>query len=144
VVGLCYCLYLFIAERKYKNVHSVTIKNPFELGPALKFGLLFIVIMFISKVAHLYLGNTGIYLSSFVAGLADVDAIALSMARLSKGIESIDLTIATQAIILATIANTVLKGGFVLIGADPSLKKAILPGFILMLGVGVVVLFTIA
>ncbi len=37
------------------------------------------MILFIAKVAQVYLGNTGIYLSSFVSGFADVDAVALSL-----------------------------------------------------------------
>ena len=143
VFGLCYCFYLYQSERANKNDHAVTIANPFELGLALKFGLLFTVILLISKVAQVYMGNTGIYLSSIVSGLADVDAIALSMAKLSAGVGGIDPVVAVRAIVMAAMANTLLKGSFVLFSGAPALRKAILPGFIMMLVSGVVMITVI-
>ena len=132
VVGLGYCLYLFLAQRSDKQ-EEVAFINPFELGPAMKFGLLFSVILFISKIAEVYLGDTGIYISSLVSGLADVDAIALSMAELGYPKGQIAANIAARAIVLAAAANTFSKGGIVIIGGSPALRRAIAPGFVLML-----------
>jgi len=138
--GIC-CVYLFIRERSRKPSHTLTFSNPFELGPAIKFGLLFTAILFIAKAAQIYLGNTGVYLSSFISGLADVDAIALTMARLSIPGGGVSMRIATQAVVIAATANTLLKGLIVMIGAAPELKRTVLPGYLVLLGTGVAMLF---
>ena len=59
-------------------------KDPFRIIPALKFGAFFAFVLLISKLASIYFGDAGIYAASMVAGLADVDAIALTMATLAK------------------------------------------------------------
>jgi len=111
----------------------VDFSNPFELGPAVKFGLLYAVILLISKAAQTYLGDTGVYLSSAAAGLTDVDAITLSMAELGGKAGGLGLDVAARAIVLAAMSNTVVKGGVVLVSGSPSLRRALLPGFVLML-----------
>lgn len=137
--GLAYSLYLFFTQRPNQQ-GEVSFSNPFELGPAIKFGLIFTVILLISKAGQVYLGNTGIYISSFVSGLADADAISLSVARLSTEPGGISLTVATRAIVLAAIANTVAKGGIVLGGGSAGLRRAILPGFLLMVSAAIIVM----
>jgi len=141
-VGLAYGVYLYFAQRTDEE-GDVAFANPFELGPAVKFGLLYAVILLVSKAAQMYLGNTGVYLSSVVAGLADVDAITLSMAELSRAAGGVDLTTASRAIVLAAMSNTVVKGGIVLTSGSPALRRALWPGFVLMLVTGVGVTFLI-
>lgn len=94
------------------------------------------MVIFISHLTHYYLGEGGLYLSSIISGLADVDAITLSMAELSQA-GGIDLNVAGNAVILAVMSNTVVKGGLVLMLGAPALHKAILPGLGLILaGIG--------
>jgi uncharacterized membrane protein (DUF4010 family) len=118
----------------------VRFSNPFELGPAVKFGLLYAAILMISKAAQMYLPTAGVYLASIVAGLTDVDAITLSMAELSStgGLEQ---GIAARAIVLAAMSNTVVKGGIVLSSGSRALRKSMLPGFVAMLVSGIGVAF---
>ncbi len=141
-VGLAYCAYLYLSQRTDEK-GDVTFANPFELGPAVKFGLIYAVILLVSKAAQTYLGDTGVYFSSVVAGLADVDAITLSMAELSKAVGGLGLNTAARAIVLAAMSNTVVKGGIVLMNGSPTLRRVLLPGFVLMLitGIGVAFLF---
>lgn len=82
-------------------------KNPFSLRPALIFGLLFVVILFASKIAEIYFGNSGLYITSIISGVADVDAITISLALLAKNTISPD--VAVTAITLAAISNTIIK-----------------------------------
>jgi uncharacterized membrane protein (DUF4010 family) len=140
LVGLAYCVYLYLSQRT-REEGDVVVSNPFELGPAVKFGLLYALILLISKAAQTYLGNTGVYLSSIVAGLADVDAITLSMAELSRAAGGVDLITAERAIVLAAMSNTVVKGGIVLTSGSSALRRALLPGFVLMLVTGIGVAF---
>lgn len=135
-VGLAYCAYLYFSQRPDQE-GGVEVSNPFELGPAIKFGLIYGAILLVSKVAQVYLGDTGIYLSSAVSGAADVDAITLSMAELSQASNgSVSQDTAARAIMLATMSNTVVKGGIVLWSGSPSLRRVILPGLLLILVIG--------
>jgi uncharacterized membrane protein (DUF4010 family) len=141
VMGLIYCVYLYFSQRTDEE-GEVEFSNPFELGPAVKFGLIYALILLISKAAQMYLPTAGVYLASIVAGLTDVDAITLSMAELSST-GDLGLSTAARAIVLAAMSNTVVKGGIVLSGGSPALRKALLPGFVAMLvaGIGVAFLF---
>lgn len=142
VVGLAYGVYLYFSQRTDEE-GEVVFSNPFELGPAVKFGLLYAVVLLVSKAAQMYLGNTGVYLSSVVAGLADVDAITLSMAELSRAAGGVSLITAQRAIVLAAMSNTVVKGSIVLTSGSPALRRALWPGFALMLVTGIGVAFLI-
>jgi uncharacterized membrane protein (DUF4010 family) len=133
VVGLVYCVYLLLSHNAEGKHQDMTFSNPFELGPAIKFGFLFLLILFISKSAQIYLGTTGIYLSSIISGFADVDAITLSMAELSKGNEGMELHLAGRAIVLAAVSNTFAKGGIVLALGSANLRRSILLGFLMMM-----------
>jgi uncharacterized membrane protein (DUF4010 family) len=134
VVGLLYCGYLFISQRTTEK-RNIEFSNPFDIKSAIKFGLLYGLILLISRAAQIYLGDTGIYISSIISGAADVDAIALSMAELSKtGV--IDLSIASNAIILAAMSNTTVKGLVAIFGGSIALRKPLLPAIFLMLTFG--------
>ena len=98
---------LYFWSRKSPSRVEMELKDPFNLVPALKFGAFFAFILVVSKVASLYLGNAGIYATSIISGLADVDAITLSMATL--GGTEISQKVAVDAIILAAISNEVAK-----------------------------------
>ena len=135
LVGAAYAAYLYLSQRT-KTQEEVAFSNPFELAPALKFGLLYAVILLVSRAAQIYLGDPGIYISSLVGGLADADAITLSMAELSSGSGDLDPGTASRAIVLAAMANTAAKGGIVLASGTAALRRALLPGFVMMLVVG--------
>jgi uncharacterized membrane protein (DUF4010 family) len=135
LIGIGYCIFLYFSQ-KSEEEGDVTLDNPFELGPALKFGLIYAGILLISRTAQLYLGDLGILASSVLAGLADVDAITLSMARLSQTDAGLEISTASHAIILATMANTVVKGALVLFSGSKGLRRAMIPAFLLMLAAG--------
>jgi len=42
------------------------------------------------------------------------------------------MTVAAQSIVIATIANTIAKGAIVIIGGASPLKRALLPGMLLL------------
>jgi uncharacterized membrane protein (DUF4010 family) len=93
---------------KGKATEGVPFRNPFELKSALAFGLLYAVILFIAKAATEYVGPSGLYASAVVSGLADVDAITLSLTELHRGGTSD--AVATTGIVLAVATNTLVKG----------------------------------
>ncbi|MBU0460711.1 MAG: MgtC/SapB family protein [Nanoarchaeota archaeon] len=83
--------------------------SPFTIKPALKFGIFFAVILALVKIGHFYFQTKGVYLVSFISGFADVDAITVSLANLSK--DSLSLAVAKQGIVLAALTNVAVKGG---------------------------------
>lgn len=89
------------------NIKPVLINNPMEFWPAFKFGLLLALIMLLSKALLYWLGDSGIYLLAALSGLADVDAITLSLANMAQS--EIQPRLASQAIIMAVIVNTLVK-----------------------------------
>ena len=99
--------------------------NPFELGEAIKFGLLFGVVTVVAKAAEVYLGETGLYIAGAVAGLTDVDAISLSMANLAAA-EPASLTIAARTIVIAVVSNTLTKTGMAVFLGAPALRRTLL------------------
>ena len=54
-------------------------------------------------------GSAGLYLSSVLAGLTDVDAITLSVVDMHRG--GLPNATAATAIMLAALTNTVVKSG---------------------------------
>lgn len=139
VVGLIYGIYLYLGPTA-EDEEDVQVSNPFELRPAITFGILYGVILIVARAAQVYFGDTGIYLSSIASGLADVDAITLSMTELSRS-GNLALPTAARAIVLAVVANTVVKGGIVLASGSQALRRTVLPGFILILGVALIAAF---
>lgn len=100
--------------------------NPFSLGDAIKFGGLFAVVIFVAKAAQVYFGNTGLYLAGALAGLTDVDAIALSMANLAQQ-DPASSGAAARTIVIAVISNTMVKCGMVIwLGASSMRRTMIL------------------
>ena len=63
---------------------GVDLKNPFSIGPALKFAAFFVGILFVAKLATVHFGDRGLYVAAALSGLADVDAITLSMAEQTR------------------------------------------------------------
>jgi len=141
VAGLAYSAVLYRMEKKGQKKETVDFTNPFELGMALKFALVFSVILVISKAAQIRFGNAGILFSAFLLGLADVDAIVLSMTSLSAEPAGLDGATAAQAVILAAAANTMLKAAVVAVGGSAALRRMVLPGFVLITACGVVAVF---
>jgi len=101
------------------------LNNPFELGPALRFAALLVLILFLVEAGRYWLGDTGVYLVSVLAGLTDVDAITLSLARNALG--QLDDRVATQGIFLAAASNSLVKGGLILVIGGGRLALMTLP-----------------
>jgi uncharacterized membrane protein (DUF4010 family) len=87
--------------------HALTLTNPFELRVVLEFGALLAIIMALTKLTAEWAGSQGAYLLAIVSGLLDVDAISLSLARLTPG--GLDPRTAALAILLAVTANSAAK-----------------------------------
>ncbi|GAB4473391.1 MAG: MgtC/SapB family protein [Anaerolineae bacterium] len=103
--------------------------SPFALGPALQFGAIFAVVLFVSAAAQEYLGAAGIYLSSVVGGIAGLDAIALTLAKLTTN--SVAQDIAVRSVGLAAGANMIFKGLIATLLGSGEVSRYVLPLFVL-------------
>jgi uncharacterized membrane protein (DUF4010 family) len=135
VVSLGACYWLWQKHRQQERGEVRPGDNPFELDAAIKFGLLFGVVVVIAKAAQVYLGDAGLYLAAAIAGLTDVDAITLAMANLAHSDPS-SLQIAARAIVIAVMANTMTKSGMAIGLGSPELRRITLPIAALLLVTG--------
>jgi len=125
-VSLGICFLLWRRGRSSERAEVEAGHNPFELGEAIKFGGLFAVVIFIASAAQVYFGNTGLYLAGALAGLTDVDAIALSMANLALN-DPASSGPAARTIVIAVISNTMVKCGMVIWLGAITLRKTMIP-----------------
>lgn len=136
IAGLAASFVLWQRNRSRKTGAVVVGANPFELGEAVKFGLLFGGVTVAAKAAEAYLGEAGLYLAGAVAGLTDVDAISLSMAnRAASNPES--TAIAARTVVIAVVSNTLVKTGMAASMGAPSLRRTLVPIAALLLGAAV-------
>jgi uncharacterized membrane protein (DUF4010 family) len=135
---------IFYTRKKGESTGDITekdmhLKSPFQLGSAIKFGLLFGAMLFISKFANLYFGNSGIYLTAFLSGIADVDAITVSMANLSRE-GSITASTGAFAIVIAAMTNTASKSLIVILFASKEVRKRIVFTMFFIIAAGILAL----
>jgi uncharacterized membrane protein (DUF4010 family) len=119
---ICWMLWRRRRAGRRGEVHAGA--NPFALGAAIRFGLIFGVVTVAAKAAQVYLGETGLYLAGAIAGLTDVDAIALSMAQLAAT-DAASAEPAARTIVIAVAANTIFKAGMAGFIGAPELRKII-------------------
>jgi uncharacterized membrane protein (DUF4010 family) len=113
---------------------AIVFSNPFELGSALRFALLFAIVLVGSKAATVYLGTAGIYAAGVLAGSTDVDAITLSMAKLAGG--TVSHQVAATTIFLAAASNTVVKGAMASLAGGLRFGRRVFAGQLAALAAG--------
>lgn len=141
LAGFSSVLFIYLSESKQKKVKKkVDFNSPFALVPAIKFGLFFAFVLFIAKLLQILLGNSGLYLAGLLSGLADVDAITISMASLSLA-GDISAKAAVTTITIAVCSNTVVKGGIAYLFGGKEYGRWIISIFGIILAIGLAVLF---
>lgn len=121
-------LYFYYLEKKVKKSNtSIPLGKPLNLTGALVFGVIYTVIIFAVAYASVTFGDRGIYITSGIGGLSDIDAITISVSKLSK--DSISILAAQNAILIATIANTLVKAGISLWAGSREIRKYIYIGY---------------
>jgi uncharacterized membrane protein (DUF4010 family) len=140
-VGLLYWQTRQQAEPGPDEEPSRKSRSPFALRPALQFGLVFAIVLWVSKAAQVYLDDAGVYLSGLLGGFGGLDAVTLSMARLSR--TAITETVAVRSIALGVAANMLFKGGIATFLGTNEIRQAIFPLFIVAAAASVAVAFLV-
>ena len=131
VPALGYALYLKVKEFRNHQQKSADFTNPFKLLPAIKFGVIFTCVMFVANAARVYLGSGALLACSFLGGAAEMDAVAFSVIdmNLKSGLAVRELVL---ALLFASLANTITKGGLVFFLGAKSMRRPILPAVVLI------------
>ena len=88
---------------------KLELSNPLELGSALKLAAFMAVVLVAGKLLQQAYGGAGVMMLAAVSGLADVDAVTVSIARMS--LADLGLGSAALAIGLAVAVNALAKVG---------------------------------
>lgn len=101
---------------------------PFDLGTALGFGAFLAVMAVLVPLTQQWIGTGGIYVLSAISGLADVDAMVISLANMhgSPGLSSGTTVV---ALCIATLANMVTKVSMAWSTAGASMGRPLLKGY---------------
>ena len=103
----------FYIWRKHTTDESISqprlTQNPLNLASALVFGVLLTAILLLGEFLKEAFGDAGIYALAATSGVADVDAITLSLTRMSNN--GLGMEAAVLGIVVAASVNNLVKSG---------------------------------
>jgi uncharacterized membrane protein (DUF4010 family) len=104
---------------------SVTPPNPLQLGTALTFALLFVVVALASSWVSTSFGQHGVYALAAITGTTDINPFVLSLAQ--GGVTDMSLRALATAILIAVASNNLLNAGYALLfgGVQACLRPAL-------------------
>ncbi|WP_323751131.1 MgtC/SapB family protein [Marinobacter sp.] len=103
-------LFIWRTSSKQKQVSQPTLsQNPLNVASALTFGLLLTAILLLGEFLKGAFGDAGVYALAATSGIADVDAITLSLTRMSNN--GLGMEAAVLGIIVAASVNNLVKSG---------------------------------
>jgi len=125
IPGVVWALWQYRQHRAAPTqVGTPPLVNPLSLSLAIKFGVVYALVVFFVKVASQNLNPMWVYGVSFLSGLTDMDAIAISSAQaVSNGTLSVE--VAARCIVIGALSNTLVKAGLALTLGAPGFRRAI-------------------
>ncbi len=135
IAGFASALVLAPVAKKHTGVAESTFRNPFSIRPALEFGVVFTIVLLVTRIAKHYAGYSGQMVVSAISGLVDVDAISLTLA----GFVQAGTSAARDAVIGLTLAagvNAIFKSGVAQSSHQPAFYVRLMVGFAIMFAVG--------
>ncbi|HNY29552.1 MAG TPA: MgtC/SapB family protein [Fibrobacteria bacterium] len=122
--GIGVLLALTVPRRASSQEGVDSLKNPFEILPALLFAGFFTLFWVGTAVVRQWLGGSGLVVLALIVGAVDIDPFILSVAK-GGVVEPILLA----AILMSMLSNTVAKGAYFGSLAAPVRKQAFLRYF---------------
>jgi len=120
---------------------NIKLGNPLNMLNAIGFGVVYVVILFAVFYSNQFFGESGLYYSALIAGLADTDAITISMSKFS--LDGNKLTLASSVIIAATISNMLVKLGITAFKGSKAAGKLVGYAFGSVILVGIIYILVI-
>jgi uncharacterized membrane protein (DUF4010 family) len=136
LVTVATALWLLRRSQAAAAAAPVSLKNPFSLVSAIKFGLLFAGVLLVMTIVQQRFPSGGTYVVAALAGTSDVDAITLSMATLAQSGQA-SLGTAALSILIAVLSNTVVKCGMSAGLGGPRLRRSALLLTAVLVAIGV-------
>ena len=102
-------LFYWWSMRRSEAGTAARLSNPLEIKTAVSFGALLAVVMLLGRALQAWLGEAGVLMLATASGVADVDAITLSLARMSQ--DELAIRVAVTGIVIAGAVNSLVKGG---------------------------------
>ncbi|OJT00958.1 MgtC/SapB family protein [Marinobacter nauticus] len=96
-------------SRQFQVSQPSLSQNPLDPSSALVFGLLLTAILVLGEFLKNSFGDAGIYALAATSGVADVDAITLSLTRMSN--DGLGMNTAVLGIVIAAAVNNLVKSG---------------------------------
>jgi uncharacterized membrane protein (DUF4010 family) len=113
-----------------KEQPKLEISNPLQLGTALKFTAFIAAVTLATKTLGNMAGGAGAYVVAAISGVADVDALTISMARLG----GVVVETAVFAILIAVSVNTIVKVGMAVWAGNPRIGTYV--GIVSLVAIG--------
>jgi len=120
----------------FQKPERVKLTSPFEIVPALKFGAVFVFVLFALAIGQRYFGNSGVYAAAFLSGVIDIDAIVLSSLESVK-LGELSSVVAYNAIAIALFTNTLVKVGYVGVMGSRDVFRKVLFATVLVTVIGI-------
>ncbi len=111
LAGLAVSALLFRSNKEMKGVVDYVDKNPLELGTALLFAFLFVIMMILTQLVSKEYGSGGLQVLSFLVGFTDIDPFVLSLLTGKYGVNTIEVT---SLVMIAAGSNNLLKAFYAL------------------------------
>ncbi len=123
----------FVALRHGRNAEGSVpeIKNPLDLGSAIKFGLLYAAVVFLIEKTGESAG-TGFFAVSFLSGIPDTAAVVMSLSNQAQAGQTA-FPLAALGVLTGVLANTIVKFGIALFVGRGAFRKYVSTGFGAML-----------
>lgn len=130
-----------VRNARFGGSTELSLHNPFELKIALQMGAILAAVMLLAKALSAWFGDAGVYVLAVVSGIGDVDAITLTLSRMSG--DEIQALTAVTGITLAGIMNTLTKVGLAWGVGGMQLGRYVALRFAIILFTGLLGLFVI-
>lgn len=114
------------------------VSNPLALGTALSFGAILALVVLGTHYLETWFGDAGVYAAAALSGSNDVDALTISVARMT----GTDLTgaVAVNAIFIGVSVNTAVKAGIAALVGGIGLGLRVIGVYAVVLSAGAVAL----
>ncbi len=107
-------------------------RNPSELTTALTFGAVYVTILIVISATTEYLGSEALYVVAAVSGLADMDAITLSVSqKVQNG--TLTYTLGWKLILTGLVANTFFKYAIIHLIGGKAVARRVIPAFTIVI-----------
>jgi uncharacterized membrane protein (DUF4010 family) len=127
VPGLAFALRSWgqLRHRHPPDAGAHEVRNPLSLRVAIQFAILYALVILVVRWANDTFGGAGLYWASFLSGLTDLDAIAISVSQMQVS-GSVATSEAGRAVLLAAGANSALKAGLALALGSGGMRRPIM------------------